>query len=220
MRLISKKILAGKLTLLSGLHIGDSKEAADIGGVDSPVVRRKDNKVPYIPGSSLKGKLRCLLEQQAGITEVGGGSGQISTAINQLFGITEQKKSGTVVRQAQLSRIIVRDADMTNKSVQKFLDLDTDMPYTEIKFENTIDRVKGAAKNGGIRQIERVPAGAEFDIEFIMNIYEGDDEQALIELLKKGIHLLENDYLGGSGTRGYGNVTIALQEPQTVFQHG
>ena len=128
MRLISKKILAGKLRLLSGLHIGDSKEAADIGGVDSPVVRRKDNKVPYIPGSSLKGKLRCLLEQQAGITEVGGGSGQISMAINQLFGITEQKKAGTVVRQAQLSRIIVRDADMTNKSVQKFLDLDTDMP--------------------------------------------------------------------------------------------
>jgi CRISPR-associated protein Csm3 len=90
------------------------------------------------------------------------------------------------------------------------------MPYSEIKFENTIDRVRGVTVKGGIRQFERVPAGAEFNIEFIINIFEGDDENALLQTFKNGIKLLENDYLGGSGSRGYGQVKVHLNPQQEI----
>mgnify|MGYP001431487376 CR=1 FL=1 len=212
MKLLGKEKITGTITLLSGLHIGDSKESADIGGVDSPIIRRKDNKQPYIPGSSLKGKMRCLLEQMAGATEVGRGG----DLINKLFGITESKRNGNIM-DAQLSRLIVRDCNMTNDSVAKFdeTNLETDMPFTEIKFENTIDRVKGAAKQGGLRNIERVPAGAEFNFEFVINKYEGDGED-IKSLLMKGITLLNADYLGGSGTRGYGHIFIDVKKEEIV----
>ena len=80
------------------------------------------------------------------------------------------------------------------------------MPYTENKIENTIDRVQGATIKGGIRQTERVPAGAVFNAEFIINIWDDDDEQKLMTLFKEGICLLQNDYLGGNGSRGYGQI--------------
>ena len=213
MKLLGKEKITGTITLLSGLHIGDSKESADIGGVDSPVVRRKDNKQPYIPGSSLKGKMRCLLEQMAGATEVGRGG----DLINKLFGITEEKKGKDIIRPAQLSRLIVRDCDMSEDSVTKFDDtnLETDMPFTEVKFENTIDRVKGAAKQGGLRNVERVPAGAEFDFEFVLNKYEGDGDE-IKALLVNGIKLLNADYLGGSGTRGYGHILIDVKKEEHI----
>jgi CRISPR-associated protein Csm3 len=78
------------------------------------------------------------------------------------------------------------------------------MPYTENKFENVIDRVKGIAQHP--RQTERVPAGAEFNAEFIINVWDDDKEEELMALFEKGIRLLENDYLGGSGSRGYGQI--------------
>lgn len=213
MKLIGKQKLKGTISLLSGLHIGDSKESADIGGVDSPVVRRKDNNQPYIPGSSLKGKMRCLLEQTEGVTEVGEGC----TTLNKLFGIIEKKKGKDIIRNSQLSRIIVRDCYLNEASIEMLnnANVDTDMPYTEIKFENTIDRVKGAAKNGGLRNIERIPAGSIFDFEFVLNIYEGDDSD-IKSLLLKGIKLLNADYLGGSGTRGYGHIFIDLKGEETI----
>ena len=204
MKLIGKKRIEGTIKLLSGLHIGDSKESADIGGLDSPVVRRKDNNQPYIPGSSIKGKMRCILEQMEGATEVGQGS----EVINKLFGITESKNG----RKAELSRLIFRDCYMNDETVELLnrSSVDTDMPFTEIKFENTIDRVKGAAKNGGLRNIERVPAGAIFNFELILNVYEGDGLE-FSNLLDKGISLLNSDYLGGSGTRGYGNINMRIE---------
>lgn len=207
MKLLHKRKLTGSIELLTGLHIGDSKESSDIGGLDSPVVRRKDNNQPYIPGSSLKGKIRCLLEQMEGATEVGKG-GEL---INKLFGITEKKNGSTIITTAQLSRLIVRDCYLDSGSVELLnsKNIETDMPFTEIKFENTIDRVKGAAKNGGLRNVERIPAGAKFSFEFILNHYEGDSEE-IKNLLKKGITLLNADYLGGSGTRGYGHIKMEI----------
>ena len=112
------------------------------------------------------------------------------------------------------------------------------MPYTEVKFENRIDRIKGVAEHP--RQTERIPAGAEFDVEFVVNIvtptFEKDDkgkrgqdipeaEQKLtavryksefISLLRSGIHLLEHDYLGGSGSRGYGQVKFDFNNWEDV----
>jgi len=196
-QLIKKIKIETTITLVTGLHIGGSKENVEIGGIDSPVIKlaSKDNE-PYIPGSSLKGKMRCLLEQAAGSPIVGG-----NAKVNNLFGITESKTNNT---SNQPSKIIVRDAMLKKESKKTLLGSSLDMPYTENKFENVIDRVKGVAEHP--RQIERVPAGAEFDAQFILNIWDDDNEAELKALFKKGIRLLENDYLGGSGSRGYGQI--------------
>ena len=141
--------------------------------------------------------MRCLLEQAAGAPKVG-----LDTKVNNLFGITDSKTNNT---SNQPSKIIVRDAILSDDSKKMLLDCDNlDMPYTENKYENTIDRITAKANP---RNMERVPAGAVFNAEFIINVWDDkDDEKNLLELFEKGIRLLENDYLGGSGSRGYGQI--------------
>jgi CRISPR-associated protein Csm3 len=197
-QLVKKIKINTSITLITGLHIGGNSENVEIGGIDNPVVKlASKGDVPYIPGSSLKGKMRCLLEQAAGAPKVG-----LDAKVNNLFGITESKANNT---ENQPSKLIVRDAMLSDDSKKMLLDCDNlDMPYTENKFENVIDRVKGIAQHP--RQTERVPAGAEFNAEFIINVWDDDDEQELVDLFEKGIRLLENDYLGGSGSRGYGQI--------------
>lgn len=197
-KLIKKIKFQTSITLVTGLHIGGSSENVEIGGIDNPVIKlaTKDNE-PYIPGSSLKGKMRCLLEQAAGSSKVGG-----NKEVNNLFGITENKELNTT---NQPSKLIVRDAMLSEESKTILLGSNNlDMPYTENKWENVIDRTKGVAEHP--RQSERVPAGAVFNAEFVLNVWDDDDEKKLIELFEKGIRLLENDYLGGSGSRGYGQI--------------
>lgn len=197
-KLVKKIRIETSITLVTGLHIGGSSENVEIGGIDNPVIKlaTRENQ-PYIPGSSLKGKMRCLLEQTAGASQVG-----MSSEVNNLFGITESKALKTDNRP---SKLIVRDAMLTAESKELLLgNNNLDMPYTENKFENTINRTKGVAEHP--RQSERVPAGAVFNAEFILNIWDDDKEDELIGLFEKGIRLLENDYLGGSGSRGYGQI--------------
>ena len=198
------------MELLSGIHIGDSKDNVEIGGVDSPVVRRKDNNQPYIPGSSIKGKMRSLLDIAHGIADT---TRRPDTSIGQLFGALGQGNNGGIP-----SRLIVRDAYLDNDSIEKFLNSEfTDMPFTEVKFENTIDRIQGKASS--IRQFERVPAGAIFNVEFVINIFGDTDHEAVtneqnhVKLFRAAIQLLEDDYLGGSGSLGYGQVKFSLKEP-------
>ncbi|MCR5140644.1 MAG: type III-A CRISPR-associated RAMP protein Csm3 [Bacteroidaceae bacterium] len=201
-QLVKKIKITTTIELLTGLHIGGSKESVEIGGIDLPVIKlaTKENQ-PYIPGSSLKGKMRCLLEQANGIVQHGD-IGKDNGSIRNLFGFTEGNKN------AQPSRLIVRDAMLTPESKVLLEESDNlDMPFTENKFENTIDRVKGTA--GNPRQIERVPAGAEFNAEFVINVW-GDlqEEQALVKTFKDGIAMIINDYIGGSGSRGYGQIAF------------
>ena len=197
-QLIKKIKINTSITLITGLHIGGNSENVEIGGIDNPVIKMatKDN-APYIPGSSLKGKMRCLLEQIAGAPQVG-----LDEKVNNLFGITESRANHT---SNQPSKLIVRDAMLSDDSKKMLMACDNlEMPYTESKFENVIDRVKGVAEHP--RQTERVPAGAVFNAEFVINIWDDDNEQELLALFEKGIRLLENDYLGGSGSRGYGQI--------------
>jgi CRISPR-associated protein Csm3 len=208
MKKLKKKIfIKAQVELVTGLHIGDSKESVEIGGLDNPVVRRKDNNQPYIPGSSVKGKMRCLLDQVYGINP-DGSCKNTGGIIEKLFGASENKKENY---ESIPSRLIVRDAYLTQEWAEKLKNSEyTDMPYTEVKFENVINRVKGTAEHP--RQIERVPAGAQFELNFVINIFEGDDESKLLNLFEKGIELLQDDYLGGSGSRGYGQIKIVIQE--------
>ena len=197
-QLVKKIKIQTSITLVTGLHIGGNSENVEIGGIDNPVIKMASNgNQPYIPGSSLKGKMRCLLEQAAGASQIG-----MSPEVNNLFGIIENRANHT---ENQPSKIIVRDAMLTEESKEMLLACDgLDMPYTESKSENVIDRVKGVAEHP--RQTERVPAGAKFDAEFILNIWDTDNEQDMLNLFHRAISLLENDYLGGSGSRGYGQI--------------
>lgn len=190
-KLVKKIRINTTLSLITGLHIGGSGDNVEIGGIDNPVIKigTKDNQ-PYIPGSSLKGKMRCLLEQIAGSSKVGG-----DTEINNLFGYSQSN---------QPSKILVRDAMLTEDSVAMLNAAELDMPYTEGKWENVINRVNGTAEHP--RQTERIPAGVSFYVEFVINVWDDDKEDVLMKLLEKGINALENDYLGGSGSRGYGQI--------------
>jgi CRISPR-associated protein Csm3 len=171
MKLHKKIILKYKLTILTGIHIGDAKENAEIGGVDSPVVRRKDNNQPYIPGSSIKGKIRSLLELAHGAntsSKFNDYPGK-SVIIPHLFGATQGTETNP-------SRIIIRDAFLTSDAISKFGGNEfTDLPYSEVKAENSINRVRGVADHP--RFIERIPAGTEFDLEMIINIFDTKQEK-------------------------------------------
>lgn len=212
MKQLKKKIrIRTTITLITGLHIGGSKENVEIGGIDIPVIKlANSSNQPYIPGSSLKGKMRCLLEQVAGSPIVG-----LDSEVNNLFGITEN--SGNKGTGTRPSKLIVRDAMLTDESEKQLLECENlDMPYTENKFENTIDRVKGKAEHP--RQIERVPAGAVFNAEFILNIWDDDNEQEMLKLFEKGISLVENDYIGGSGSRGYGQIKFGDRKQEELSE--
>lgn len=197
MKLLKKIKYAGHLTLVTGLHVGGSDTSLGIGGVDKTIVRNPVDNLPYIPGSSIKGKMRSLLEMHFGYTDDGKPTTDPNNEVGKLFGTTNGNQGGT------RSRLIVRDAFLNLEKTPRFEN--ADLYYAESKTENAIDRI---AVISNPRTIERVPAGAVFNINFILNIYEGDNEEVLKATLKTGLRLLEEDYLGGNGSRGYGQVRV------------
>jgi len=208
-KLIKKIIYTGTITLKTGLHIGGTNAALNIGGPDKFVVRNPINNIPYIPGSSLKGKMRALVEIANGETDNGKPTNDPNSKAGKLFGI-----SGDTDR-SKPSRLIVRDAELIVKDEKLGIDenffTNTDLPYTESKTEVAIDRVTAKANP---RTFERVPAGAKFRLNIILNIFEGEVEAELKSTLKQAIRLLEDDYLGGHGSRGYGQVKIELDNEE------
>ncbi|WP_315815071.1 type III-A CRISPR-associated RAMP protein Csm3 [Paraflavitalea speifideaquila] len=193
------------------MHIGGSKSSMDIGGLDSPVIKTPQG-VPYIPGSSLKGKIRSLLAKHTKGTE--SPIEEDEPIIMKLFGF--HGKNEPPIKPV-ISRLIFRDAYLDVEHFNKeFENAILDTNFTQEKYENTIDRKSGKAANGGLRNIERVPAGAKFNFEIVLDVYDDDDEGVnLYEYLLKGISLLNDDYLGGSGTRGYGKINMEYIEPET-----
>lgn len=194
-RLVKKIIYTGKIVLKTGLHIGGTNAALNIGGPDKFVVRNPINNIPYIPGSSLKGKLRSLIEIKNGCSKV---STDPNSESGKLFGVAGGNDN------TRPSRLIVRDAELDTESKPGMFE-NTDLPYAESKTEVNIDRVTSEAKP---RTFERIPAGAEFKLSMVLNIFEGEDEKELEGILFKAIEMLHDDYLGGQGSRGYGQVEI------------
>jgi len=214
----SKIFIQGVITTLTGLHIGGNSIGMAIGGADSVVVRNPLTNQPYSPGSSLRGKLRSLLERVRGCEDDNpeeGGFSYISkdgkstalagnkadTRLGKLFGVAAENKP-------EPTRLIVRDAALTEASRRRLENApNTDMPMTEVKTEVWIDRITSAANP---RQIERVPAGAEFVFELVLTLLDGDDADAYLNLVYEGLRLVEGDTLGGSGSRGYGQVKFTI----------
>ncbi len=198
----------GILSLLSGTRIGGSKEDLEIGGMDNPVIRDPVTKEPYVPGSSLKGKLRTLLEYKYGKMSQEGapcGCKQPDCPVCVLFGPHRQP-----THDLGPSRLIVRDAFLTPESREILSKLkDEGLPMVEVKSENIVDRRTGvAAQRGGPRTQERLPRSAKLELSLSLRIFKGDDEKRLQGWVIQALNLLNKESLGGSGTRGYGWVKI------------
>lgn len=212
-QLVKKILISGTITAKTGLHIGGSSVGMAIGGADATVVRNPLTNEPYIPGSSLKGKMRSLIEKVEGkfsdsnMRDIKKAPyvDDPSDLICKIFGTMPEKMKGNA---QPTSRLIVRDCEMNEKSVISLSkSKDTDMPFTEVKTEVVIDRITSAAMP---RQLERVPAGAVFNMRLILNIYDNEDSNVLINKVFESLALVQNDYLGGKGTRGSGEVKIDI----------
>jgi len=212
MKLIKKIVLSGELEVLTGLHIGGASTSMNIGEVDLSVIKSPQDGKPIIPGSSLKGKLRSLLAKLEGSPK----DEKDSPYIKEIFGGEDKDANGKVTK-SYITRLIVRDSFLINS--EDILIWKKDGDYTEIKVENTIDRCSGTAKHP--RQLERVPKGAKFKYDMILDVYD-EDERVYLEDIKKAMELLEDDYLGGSGSRGYGKISFRslIIEEKPVENYG
>ena len=188
--------ISGVIESLTGLHIGGGSQFAAIGAVDSVVIKDIQDDLPMIPGSSLKGKLRSLLSKQLSAGELPKGHNQDDDRIKRLFGHAESKNPKT-------SRIYFSDIFMSEESREELEN--SDMDATEIKFENTITRSTGVANP---RQIERAIKGIKYNMSLIYNIENESEIEEDFKLLKMAFKLLQYDYLGANGSRGYGRVDI------------
>jgi CRISPR-associated protein Csm3 len=197
-----------QLTSLTGLHIGGQSTGLGKGPVDKTFIRDSLTGLPYIPGSSLKGKIRSLIERAIGsVPNKKAGRDVMIHECSQspacpackLFGVMAGNRSG-----AGTARVQPADAFLTKESEQLLLSSNTDTVAGEIKTEAGIDRVTSAANP---RQVERVPAGAVFSAEIIFHVYNEEDIQLLNTLLA-GLNLLQDSALGAAGSRGYGRVSI------------
>lgn len=211
---------------ITGLTIGGSDTGVQIGGVDKVVIRNPFNDEPYIPGSSLRGKIRSSLEKALGLPlrqEIGpnvrihGARTQDeynASPVCRLFGVA----GGT--DWSRPSRLIVRDTPLSEKTKKEMKSMRLDMPYTEVKMEVAIDRITSAATP---RSLERVPAGAVFGpAQMVFNVFE-DEDPALFDYVLAGMHLVEDSYLGGQGSRGSGQVAfrdIVIKLRQTTNADG
>jgi CRISPR-associated protein Csm3 len=211
LRLTKIQKLEGKLKLLSGLRIGASEGEIRIGGVDNQVIRHPYTSHPYIPGSSLKGKVRSLLEWLSGAVQSGPLSYQsvntdapLVKPILQLFGVGGgDQLDENQARELGPTRLAFWDAPL-NEDWRNSIERDNNL-LVEVKTENQIDRIRGVAQNP--RQTERVPAGAVFNFTISIKVLNIDGEgDGLRTVLYRGLRLLELDSLGGSGSRGYGKV--------------
>ena len=231
-QLQGKIFLRGTLNALTGLHIGGNSGELDIGGIDNPVIRNAFNRQPYIPGSSLRGKMRGLLDRHFNkplekpvgrdvrVHECQTPADYDACPVCQVFGVApiRQLRGKTMP-----TRVIVRDTFLTPESLEALDRADTDTDFTEIKTEVAIDRITSAATP---RQQERVPAGTTFGpFQIVHSLYtqnENDrnnqlqDELQLFDTVLAGMELLEDDYLGGSGSRGSGQ--IAFENLEMTFK--
>lgn len=195
--------ILGEIEVVTGMHIGGSSAFAAIGAVDSTIVKDIRTNLPMIPGSSLKGKMRALLAK-AYNEKVVASVNDDNIRISRVFGMSKKDD-------IKPSRIIFSDMVMSNDRELRDAGLQS---MTEVKFENTISRLTAVANP---RQIERAVRGAKFDLDIVYEVVEEDEIIEDMELLAQGMKMLQYDYLGGNGSRGYGKVKFNNLEVEVVF---
>ncbi|OQX18728.1 MAG: type III-A CRISPR-associated RAMP protein Csm3 [Desulfobulbaceae bacterium A2] len=220
MKLVNMTTITGKIVLESGLHIGAGDTELRIGGTDNPVIKHPHTGEPYIPGSSIKGKIRALLEMKSGLLAKSGSGKPLGTSILQK-NLTEQerKEAFAILKLFGVSGADDQEIAKIGPSRAAFADCSLSQvsretvqaghwSFFEVKSENSIDRIRAVAENP--RFTERVVAGLSFDFSVALKTMDGDED--LRTLLLQGMKLLEHDALGGSGSRGYGRVRFALDD--------
>ncbi|SCZ85640.1 type III-A CRISPR-associated RAMP protein Csm3 [Nitrosomonas mobilis] len=218
MQLTQIQKIIGTIVLQSGLHIGAGDSEMRIGGTDSPVIKDPLTGQPYIPGSSLKGKIRSLLEWRHGLVLAAEGSpysfkhlakdenNSTGRAVIKLFGSAPEKTEDQLVTSIGPTRLAFWDCPLNSDWKKEAAD-SRNLLTTEVKSENSINRIAGTAEHP--RFIERVIAGARFDFTLTLKVLKGDN---LLDTVLLGLRLLELDSLGGSGSRGYGKIKFAELE--------
>jgi CRISPR-associated protein Csm3 len=216
MQLTNIQKLNGQIELLSGLHIGSGNTEIHIGGTDNPVIKNPITQQPYIPGSSIKGKMRSLLEWQMGV--VGQTEGQplsfkhlkkldnkvldkAKDLVKLFGGAPDGDITPELLAEIGPSRLSFWDCALDPKWAKEMDD--KNLLLTETKMENMIDRIKGTAEHP--RNTERVPATAKFDFNLTIRVHDNED---LTDTILVGLKLLELTGLGGSGSRGYGKIAF------------
>lgn len=206
--------ITGEIELLTGLHIGSGNAEMHIGGTDNPVIKNPITLKPYIPGSSIKGKVRSMLEWYNGVVGTTGGAPLGFKHIGKLGDDEVEEKAKKILKlfggsaDASIPEQLLHEIGPTRLS---FWDCElkpdsdwmnkADGQLTETKMENSIDRIKGTAENP--RNTERVIAGAIFDFKLSVRVHDGED---MMSTIWQGLKLLEVTGLGGSLSRGYGKI--------------
>jgi CRISPR-associated protein Csm3 len=216
MQLTQISKITGKIELITGLHIGSGNTEIHIGGTDNPVIKNPINQQPYIPGSSIKGKMRSLLEWHSGLVGDTKGAPVTFKDIEDLNDETKKEQAKQIIKlfggapdnnikdelinEIGPTRLAFWDCALDEKWVKDMEE--KSLMLTETKMENSIDRIKGTAENP--RNTERVPATAVFDFNLTIRVH--DNEEDVLDTLITGLKLLELTGLGGSGSRGYGKI--------------
>lgn len=209
--MLKTSIITGHIVLKSGLHIGGNKDTMQIGGIDSPVIKNPLTNMPYIPGSSLKGKVRFLLEHYMDIVvdgnipeESGGRIHRTAVIFGHLKHNQYQTKPTRVIfSDSNVAGIIGEDGEIDSDALNN-----PDLTLSEAKTEVSINRLTGTVqtRGGGLRIMERVPAGVVFDLNITLKCYDEEEDRGDLDIILKGLKLLTNDALGGSGSRGSGKI--------------
>ncbi len=221
MKLAGFREIKGRIILKTGLHIGAGDAEMKIGGTDNPVIKHPHTLEPYIPGSSLKGKVRALLEMRSGLMKRTDGK-PVSLKTLAEKDLTDKEKkdcekilklfgaSGAENEGSELGPSRVSFADCRLDKTWKEKALKNHWSFTEVKSENTINRISGTARHP--RSTERVPADTEF--EFSVMLRQPEENENLEDFLFEGLKLLSMDALGGNGSRGYGRIEFAFDNLQ------
>lgn len=236
MKLKGYKQIEGIIEVVTGLHIGGSTTIIEIGGKDNPVIKHPITKEPYIPGSSIKGKMRSLLEWELGLIDdrekIGGRDNRDYGEVHKYAGFNCQQKRcpicvifGTSADNAGLgpTRLIVRDAvlaeDYKRRQVERNLTW-TALDVSEEKYENAINRITARANP---RNFERVISGAEFSFKMSYRVFENGDngksDEDMFKHVIEGLKLMEKDALGGAGSRGCGQIKFKIKVGEDDFEY-
>lgn len=210
--------ISGKIKLETGLHIGGDEGVIEIGGNDNPIVRDISTGNPYIPGSSLKGKMRYLLEWYTGrISEDGkvyDGKNLSKESENDLLLNVFGGTAGGNGRKGP-TRITVKDIFLSEDSEKKVKRMkERTGTDTEFKMENNINRLTSHA---GPRNLERVPRNLVFDMEINFKVLSIDNKNEIEKMIKEGLKLVEIEGLGGSVSRGSGQIKFENLKIENLF---
>lgn len=215
MKIKSIKNIKGTMELVTGTRIGGSSDIIEIGGNDSPIVRNPLTKEMYIPGSSLKGKMRMMMEWITGNIAKDGSVHSCSDKECPICRVFGRGAKDSKEAMSGPTRIIVKDAYLTDESRERLTELKEETGIdTEWKYENTINRLDSSANP---RNSERVPAGISFNFSISYKVLDlGDngevDEKNFKEIVLKGLKALLLEGIGGGVSRGNGQIKFTKLE--------